>query len=121
MKFPDAVAGNTQKLCLAGGAQEPTLGSQIHLEDRPHLSSLCFRKRYHPTPTIEVMVAGEAEPPGPQPGRFQKPPHLCLKHGRSSPNAKQVVQSWAAHKQASLGVIKVGGTISGPSQSPALP
>ena len=66
-------------------------GTHLGLPNTPggHLSSLCFPKRYHPTPTIEVMVTGQAEPAGPQPGRFQEPPHLCLKHGRSSPNAKQ--------------------------------
>ena len=42
----------------------------------------------------------EAEPPGPQSDRFQEPPRLYLKHGRSSPDTKQVVQNWAAHKQA---------------------
>ena len=31
------------------------------------------------------------------------------------------VQNWAAHKQASLGLIGVWEMISGPSKSPALP
>lgn len=61
------------------------------------------------TPTIEVM-AGEAEPQVLSQAGSRKPSRIPLpRTWEVLPNAKQVVQSWAAHKQASLGVTEVGG------------